>query len=739
MFADLLMQGPEVYIPVILISIIATILGYGAFPFIFARTRKKAITKKKYYHLCFGVNFLVMILIKLFSDSTSAGPYVLWTWIFTHNGMKYLEGRAKRLYPANNAKESVPAECTPAVHNTPVMPRVDETPRSDDSTPDDALRSILKFHANETIRVMEANAQSQPNNENDADFGLVPEKPIFTLALMSVDGEKEYLNQLYTAKGEKITYTRQGSTGVDGINGMIDIYDTYLPSGDFYKTIYINMYGAKRSQSAPKGFSFSVSATATKKVCPKCNHEVRLDSVYCHFCGSKIDAKISTPAKVTAVESRLEDTPIAPVPPTGNANTGKQVFCKNCGSVVDSKTKKCTGCGKQYFKLSSKSIPYVIIGVLVVIIICLIVGKFASPSQKPSASDSSVYSSSSENETYTVTLDRQKGAGGSSHVSVKQGEAMPNAVAPTRSGYIFKGYYSGTNGTGTKYYNADMSSEQNWVNASDGTLYAYWEEAIDTQFTSSSDLGDSVYADIVSIFPEIGIYEEGSSDYSEFVCRCVTSTGSTVWVHMARWEYLIYFDSDASTSVFDSSAEEITFSSAIRIHGIVKWSEHVLSGLGSDIGAVHVISLESVDGFHIETAVPTINVGVLTVGVSADYYPYEYIDDSGNIVGIEIEIAREIANRLDLQVEFVNIEFSDLLATLADGQVDCIFSMMEHTPERSQVACASLPLFTEDSGDGYAFMPVAYITETNSDLQSAINGAILEMQNDGTMAAIVGY
>ena len=99
----------------------------------------------------------------------------------------------------------------------------------DDITPDEALNSILKIQAEETVRVMKANSQTQPNHEGEADFGLVPEKPIYTLALQSVDGELEYLNKLYTVNGQKIKYNRRGSMSVDGINGMIDIYDTFLP------------------------------------------------------------------------------------------------------------------------------------------------------------------------------------------------------------------------------------------------------------------------------------------------------------------------------------------------------------------------------------------------------------------------------------------------------------------------------------------------------------------------------
>lgn len=132
-----------------------------------------------------------------------------------------------------------------------VMP---EMPDVSDMSSEDALNELLKFQARATIQTMEANRASQPNLEDNGDFGLVPEKPIYTHALKSVDGEREYLNMLYTANGEKITWTRRGSTGVAGVNGMIDIYDTFLPSGQPYKTIYINMYGAKTSTAAPKGF-----------------------------------------------------------------------------------------------------------------------------------------------------------------------------------------------------------------------------------------------------------------------------------------------------------------------------------------------------------------------------------------------------------------------------------------------------------------------------------------------------
>ena len=76
--------------------------------------------------------------------------------------------------------------------------------------------------------------------------------------------------------------------------------------------------------------------------------------------------------------------------------------------------------------------------------------------------------------TYTVTLDNQSGTGGTGSVTATYDSAMPSATAPTKSGYIFRGYYTEANGGGTKYYNADMTSAHNWDIAHDQTLYALW-------------------------------------------------------------------------------------------------------------------------------------------------------------------------------------------------------------------------------------------------------------------------
>lgn len=75
--------------------------------------------------------------------------------------------------------------------------------------------------------------------------------------------------------------------------------------------------------------------------------------------------------------------------------------------------------------------------------------------------------------TYTVTLNKQSGTGGTSSVTATYGSAMPTATMPTRTGYTFAGYYDATS-SGTKYYNADGTSARSWNKAAATTLYARW-------------------------------------------------------------------------------------------------------------------------------------------------------------------------------------------------------------------------------------------------------------------------
>jgi polar amino acid transport system substrate-binding protein len=81
--------------------------------------------------------------------------------------------------------------------------------------------------------------------------------------------------------------------------------------------------------------------------------------------------------------------------------------------------------------------------------------------------------------------------------------------------------------------------------------------------------------------------------------------------------------------------------------------------------------------------------GKLVIGTSADYPPYEFhkeIDGEDQIVGFDIEIAKQVAKDLGVELEIKDMAFDGLLVALQANKVDMIFSGMTPTEERKQNA-----------------------------------------------------
>lgn len=79
--------------------------------------------------------------------------------------------------------------------------------------------------------------------------------------------------------------------------------------------------------------------------------------------------------------------------------------------------------------------------------------------------------------------------------------------------------------------------------------------------------------------------------------------------------------------------------------------------------------------------------GVLTVGTSADYPPYEFhkeIDGKDTIVGFEMMMAEEIAKELGVKLEIKDMKFDGLLGALKSGNVDMVVAGMSPTEERKK-------------------------------------------------------
>lgn len=93
--------------------------------------------------------------------------------------------------------------------------------------------------------------------------------------------------------------------------------------------------------------------------------------------------------------------------------------------------------------------------------------------------------------------------------------------------------------------------------------------------------------------------------------------------------------------------------------------------------------------------------GELVVGTSADYPPLEFTaSENGKTkyVGVDIELAKDIAKDLNVKLVIKNMSFDSLLVALETGKVDMVISAMTPTPERKQSVAFS-KIYYKPSGE----------------------------------------
>ena len=74
---------------------------------------------------------------------------------------------------------------------------------------------------------------------------------------------------------------------------------------------------------------------------------------------------------------------------------------------------------------------------------------------------------------------------------------------------------------------------------------------------------------------------------------------------------------------------------------------------------------------------------VLTMATNAAFPPYEY-KDGDKIVGIDAEIAAEIAKKLDMELEIVDIEFGSIVSGVQSGKFDMGMAGLTVTEDRKK-------------------------------------------------------
>lgn len=117
----------------------------------------------------------------------------------------------------------------------------------------------------------------------------------------------------------------------------------------------------------------------------------------------------------------------------------------------------------------------------------------------------------------------------------------------------------------------------------------------------------------------------------------------------------------------------------------------------------------------------------LTFGTNAEFPPFEFVSSNGVIGqydGIDMAIAKQIAEENDMTPAIENMEFESLLVALQNGQIDAAIAAMTVTEDRKESADFSTPYYVATQ---------VMIVKEDSDITAATDMA------DKRICVIQGY
>ena len=125
-----------------------------------------------------------------------------------------------------------------------------------------------------------------------------------------------------------------------------------------------------------------------------------------------------------------------------------------------------------------------------------------------------------------------------------------------------------------------------------------------------------------------------------------------------------------------------------------------------------------------------ITPGKLTIATSPDYPPFENLVD-GEYVGLDIDIAKAVAEKLGLEPEFKTLQFDAIIpAIAAGGQADMGISGFSVDPERAKEIDFTTKYYIDDQA--VAAMKSGEITEANADEKLNSEDCIIAVQSGTT-------
>lgn len=115
--------------------------------------------------------------------------------------------------------------------------------------------------------------------------------------------------------------------------------------------------------------------------------------------------------------------------------------------------------------------------------------------------------------------------------------------------------------------------------------------------------------------------------------------------------------------------------------------------------------------------------GQLRVAMTGMYPPFNFYDDKNQLAGFDVDVAKELAKRLELEPKLVTLRWDGILAGLMAGRYDVIVGSMAITPEREAAVDFTKPYYV--SGAQVFARKDSELAKKGGDLTGAVVGVNL--------------
>jgi len=122
--------------------------------------------------------------------------------------------------------------------------------------------------------------------------------------------------------------------------------------------------------------------------------------------------------------------------------------------------------------------------------------------------------------------------------------------------------------------------------------------------------------------------------------------------------------------------------------------------------------------------------GEIRVGVSI-MHPWVMLDKKGELIGFEIDIARQLAKDLGVKVIFKQYQWKQMIPALQKGEIDLIASGLSITPQRALKVNYSMPY----ASSGYSLVTNLSLTKDFSSITDLNSEKVYISAVKGTVSA----